>query len=144
MNECEKSFDQVWKLNAHKKVHEKYACEKCEKSFQYESIKDIHNKVTHNNVKLFCHYYNNDKECPNDQECVFLHEVSGPCRYMEICERENCMYQHISDKETDENDNYGNTNYEADEDDDEDDDEHDEDDDGMDNKTDNTFYNHAL
>ena len=23
--ECEKSFDQLWKLNAHKKVHEKYA-----------------------------------------------------------------------------------------------------------------------
>ena len=77
--ECEKSFDKEWKLNAHMKVHQKYSCEKCEKSYQYESIKDIHIKVTHYNVKLFCHFYNNEKDCPNDQECVFLHEVSGPC-----------------------------------------------------------------
>ena len=49
----------------------------------------------------------------------------------------------ISDKETDENDDYVNANDEADEDYDEDDDEDDEDDedDGKDNTTDKTFCN---
>ena len=94
--DCEKIFNQEWKLNAHKKGHIKYTCDQCEKGFQYESIKDIHTKVTHINAKLFCHFYNNDKECPKEQECVFLHKTSGPCRYMEKCERENCMYEHHS------------------------------------------------
>ena len=25
-------------------------------------------------MKIFCHYYNNDKECPYDDQCIYAHE----------------------------------------------------------------------
>ena len=47
-------------------------------------------------MKLYCHFHNNNKVCPYDKECVYLHEESGLCKYMEICEGEYCMYKHES------------------------------------------------
>ena len=30
----------------------------------------------------------------NDEECIFLHEISGACKFGRKCVRINCMYQH--------------------------------------------------
>lgn len=103
-NECEKTFSEEWKLNAHKKMHKKYPCDQCDKSFSFQSLKEKHIKIQHENVKLFCHFHNNNKDCPNEEECVFLHESSGMCRYMDKCEREYCMYQHENAGDEEESD----------------------------------------
>ena len=31
-NECERTFDGEWKLNAHRKNHKKFSCDQCENS----------------------------------------------------------------------------------------------------------------
>ena len=41
-NECERTFDGEWKLNAHRKNHKKYQCDQCEKSYKSEELKDKH------------------------------------------------------------------------------------------------------
>ena len=125
--------------------------------FNLKVIRDIHIKITHEKMKLYFHFFNNGKECPHEQECVYLHEESEMCRYMENCERENCMYQHsryndeekneVSEKGNDENDDDVNANdgVDGDEDDDEDDDEEDDEEDNEDDEkndiTDQTFCN---
>ena len=98
---CSKTFNEEWKMNAHAKLHKKYCCDDCDKTFEYQNLKDMHVKIVHQNVKLYCHYYNNDKDCPFEEECVFLHEDSEDCRYADTCERENCMFKHGSDGDGD-------------------------------------------
>ena len=61
---CDKRFSEEWKLNAHMKSHKKYPCDKCEKTFRYESLKEKHIKIKHEQVKLYCHFFNNKKNCP--------------------------------------------------------------------------------
>ena len=92
--ECEKTFDGEWKLNAHRKTHKNYPCDQCEKSYKTEELKEKHKRISHEELKLFCHFYNNDKNCPHAVECIFLHEVSGICKYGALCERNYCMYKH--------------------------------------------------
>ena len=93
-DKCNKEFDREWKMHAHLKTHKKYECDQCDKSFDYQDIKKKHVLIVHENTKLYCHFFNNDKTCPYDERCVFLHEVSKFCRYGEMCERELCMYRH--------------------------------------------------
>ena len=45
-----------------------------------------HVLIAHENVKLYCHFYNNEKTFPFDKECVFLHEDSKFCKYDSICQ----------------------------------------------------------
>ena len=93
-NGCEKLFNKEWKLKSHIKIHRKFPCEKCDNTFENEDTKEKHNAISHENLKLYCHYFNNGKECPYNTECVFLHQVSKMCKYKEICERELCMFRH--------------------------------------------------
>ena len=90
-NECDKTFQQKWKLDAHVKIHKKFACEK---TFNTKDIKDKHSKIAHEGLKFYCCFYNNDEECPYQDECIFLHKDSPACRYGYSCERENCMFKH--------------------------------------------------
>ena len=122
-DKCERSFEEEWKLNAHIKSHKSYPCDQCDKTFKYQETKEKHTKITHENVKLFCHYFNNDLECPFDEECIFLHEDSPVCKYGELCERTNCMFKHQSatgesddadDDSEDVEDVEDDTNYETD------------------------------
>ena len=92
---CEYMFDEKWKLNAHRKNHKMYQCEQCDKSFKQKDIKEKHIRIVHEHVKLYCHYFNNEKECPNGEECVFLHEESAECIYSDFCERDFCMFKHV-------------------------------------------------
>ena len=101
-DECDKSFNQEWKLNAHKNTHKMHTCEQCDKTFKYQNLMEIHKQIAHEGKKLYCHFYNNDDECPNDEQCVFLHEKAGPCKYGDGCERDYCMYEHDFDDEDEE------------------------------------------
>ena len=92
--QCEKEFTEQWKMIAHMKLHDKYQCEQCEKTFKYADIKKKHIQISHENVKFYCHFFNNKKTCPYDDECVFLHEDSKICKYGKICERNYCMFKH--------------------------------------------------
>ena len=108
---CERIFNEEWKLKAHQKSHNEHKCEQCEKTFRNEDIKLKHIKISHENLKIFCHFYNNSKACPFVDNCIFVHEKSEPCKFGELCERENCMYIHetCDDDENgaDDEENYG-------------------------------------
>ena len=93
-DECEQLFDEKWKLTAHKKNHKTHKCDVCSKTFQDLDIMKKHSKISHENVRLYCHYFNNDKDCPYAEECIFLHEDSELCRFGKICDRINCMFKH--------------------------------------------------
>ena len=96
---CDSEFKEKWKMNAHLKKHEKHKCEQCEKSFKYLDLKKKHILISHENVKLYCHFFNNDKTCPFDETCIFLHEDARFCKYDGICERNFCMFKHGKNNE---------------------------------------------
>ena len=98
-DECGKHVDDKWKLEAHKKNHKKFECDQCSKVFKFKETREKHIKIAHENVKLFCHYFNNDKVCPYKEECIFLHEDSNACRYGLSCERNNCMFKQCTNEE---------------------------------------------
>ena len=108
--DCGKSFDEKWKLNAHKKNHKKHKCDQCGKTFQAKDIMEKHTKIAHENVKLYCHFFNNEKVCPFEEECIFLHEDSENCRFAENCDRINCMFKHIVSEENDNDENESDEN----------------------------------
>ena len=68
---CERFFDAEWKLKAHSDSHKQYSCETCNKTFKTIDVKMKHEKILHEGLKLFCHYFNNQKTCPFASECVF-------------------------------------------------------------------------
>ena len=40
----------------------------------------MHVEAVHENIKMFCHYFDNDKDCPHDDQCIFSHEESPECK----------------------------------------------------------------
>ena len=57
-------------------------------------MRQKHIQISQEQAKLYSHYYNKRKCCPNSLGCVFLHEESDICKYNELCERNLCMYKH--------------------------------------------------
>ena len=117
-DDCEKTFNEEWKLTAHIRTHKKYSCDQCDKSFKFEDTRSKHIKIAHEGLKLYCHYFNNEKDCPFEDKCVFLHENSEVCKYGELCGRNYCMFKHEGnddsigsndDDEEDENDDANET-----------------------------------
>ena len=102
-DQCKKEFDQEWKMNAHERKHKRYQCDRCDQSFEYQDILRKHKLVSHENTKLYCHFYNNEKTCPYDERCIFLHEDSTFCKYDPNCERDFCMFKHRITQEEQEN-----------------------------------------
>ena len=87
----EKNFKDEERLDIHKeKLHAKFECDECEKDFRYETVLEKHREAAHENTELFCHYFDNDKDCPFDENCLYIHEESGNCRYGNTCERRMC------------------------------------------------------
>ena len=41
-DQCDKEFDEEWKLCAHLKNHKKYSCDQCSKTFSYINAKNKH------------------------------------------------------------------------------------------------------
>ena len=93
-DQCEKEFNQNWKLNAHLKTCRMSKCDVCDKTFKYEELRKKHMLITHENFKIYCHFFNNEKTCPYNEDCVYLHEDSTVCRYGMACERNYCMFKH--------------------------------------------------
>ena len=94
-DECEKCFKDENILQDHtEKMHVKYDCDECDKVFKYEAVLEKHKEAAHENVELFCHYFNNDKDCPFDDECIYIHEDAENCRFGRHCERKFCMFKH--------------------------------------------------
>ena len=111
--ECDKCFKGEAQLEVHiERVHKEYECDECDKVFNFEGVLEKHRDAVHEGKKLFCHYYNNETDCPYEDQCIFLHEESQICKYGKACERVMCMFRH-KDSESGESD-------ESDEDDDED------------------------
>ena len=105
-SECERIFDEEWKLNAHLKKHKEFSCQQCEQTFKYEDIIEKHIAIAHEGMKLYCHFYNNEKNCPFEENCIFLHEYSTQCKYGKLCERINCMFMHeVNEEPSDDRDN---------------------------------------
>ena len=98
---CGKVFDEQWKMTAHLRNCKQNKCEVCDKTFKYEELKKKHMLITHENFRIYCHFYNNEKTCPYDKECVFLHEESQICKYGTLCERTYCMFKHEKKKDSD-------------------------------------------
>ena len=104
-------------------MHAKFECDECDKVFRYEAVLERHKEAAHEDIQLFCHYYNNDKECPYDDECMYVHEESENCKFGRNCERNLCMFKHEESGEECDNDNDSNDH---DDDDDDDDNENDD------------------
>ena len=69
-----------------------------------------HIQATHDDVTIFCHYFNNQKDCPYDDECVFVHEESAICKFGNGCERLLCMFKHEIDKSEEDDDSESDDN----------------------------------
>ena len=91
---CDLDFNEEWKMLAHKKTHSRFDCEKCDRNFQYQVLKEKHMSISHGNKLLYCHFFNNKKKCPYEEKCIFIHEDSEMCKYGSKCERNLCMYKH--------------------------------------------------
>ena len=71
-DQCDKMFDVEWKLNAHQKLHKKmYPCNQCDKSFKYKETRRKHTTAVHEKIILYCHFYNNNKKCPFENNVFF-------------------------------------------------------------------------
>ena len=77
---------------AHELSHS--VCEQYDKTLKNEEIRKKHISMLHENIKIFCHYFNNSTVCPFDEECVFLHQISPVCKYGIMCARDKCMFRH--------------------------------------------------
>ena len=117
-DECDKCFQEESKLEEHvHRNHKKYPCDDCEKIFNFEGLLEKHKSAAHEDFVLYCHFFNNDKDCPYEDQCVFVHEDSEDCMFAKGCERKLCMYKH---EERDEDDDEDESEDESDMDEDED------------------------
>ena len=71
----------MWKIEFDKKIKKEETLEK-------------HLQAAYEDISLFCHYFNNEKDWPFEEECIFIHEESELCKFGKTCERILCMYRH--------------------------------------------------
>jgi hypothetical protein len=65
----------------------------CCKTFRCIETKE-HVKIHHEKAKLYCHYFDNKKIYPYDEEFVFLHTGTPACKYGAVCKCMMCMFRH--------------------------------------------------
>ena len=76
-----------------------FACEECEKQFHLHWRLQKHVLIhSPDSEAHFCQYFNNNKKCPfQNVGCMFKHEKSGKCRFLnctwKLCEFEHCEVQ---------------------------------------------------
>ena len=97
-------FDEKWKFKAHKKTCKQYSCDQCDKIYKTENTHEKHTKIAHEQIKIYCHYFNNEKPCPYNEECIFIHEKTDVCKYGENCGRTLCMFQHEESEDSSDSD----------------------------------------
>ena len=68
-----------------------------------KGLREKHIEAVHGRMKIFCYYFNNDYDCPYDDQCIFAHDASPVCKFGRECERIMCMFKHdgrdVSDDE---------------------------------------------
>ena len=80
----------------HGETKKEYKCSKCDQQFYLRWRFDKHSKV-HDEDAKFCHYYNNDKNCPFEEfGCAFKHQVAPECLFKNKCRKKMCQYKHKS------------------------------------------------
>ena len=72
--------------------------------YPFFSTLEKYQEAVHGDDVLYCHYFNNNKDCPFDDQCIFLHEESAKCKFDGVCERKLCMYKHDMKEEENEDD----------------------------------------
>ena len=95
---CDVKFNKAIDLETHMEEHglvKKHACDVCEKKFHLKWRLKKHEQNHFNDSRAgYCHYYNNQKECPFiDAGCMFNHEKSGLCQ-TKNCTRTLCQFEH--------------------------------------------------
>ena len=93
-DQCDLTYTSEMQLNRHKKKHGEFPCEKCDREYNFEGVLEKHIDVVHKSMKIFCHFYNNNKECPYEEQCIYAHEESNDCMFGNDCERIMCMFKH--------------------------------------------------
>ena len=78
-----------------------FNCDKCDKIFNHKVQLSKHIQAAHTKHRLYCHFFNNNKDCPYRNKCIFIHEDSDNCKYGEVCDRINCMFKHYYDEDID-------------------------------------------
>ena len=91
---CELAYTSEKQLSSHQEKHGRFPCEKCEKIFSFEVLLEKHMTAVHGKMHIYCHYYNNNKQCPFSEECIFAHKIAKECIYGNQCERMYCMFKH--------------------------------------------------
>ena len=72
-----------------------FKCDICEKSFYLEWRLRKHLENHKDTLKVFCHYFNNEKVCPFEEiGCKFIHKDSKPCKNGGKCEKKLCQFRH--------------------------------------------------
>ena len=101
---CDESFLETWMLEKNLNCHEekRFRCDQCEQKFHLKWRLKKHME-SHTNVNTkFCHFFNNEKECPYiEPGCMFKHEISPHCYFQKKCNKNLCQFQHT--KTDDEN-----------------------------------------
>ena len=107
---CDMVFSRNSDLELHLEIEhnkeKKFKCNKCEMSFvlnwRLQKHIDIHEEKKMENRK-FCHYFNNEKECPfATLGCMFKHENAPHCKYSEKCLKTSCQFKHKNNEEVSE------------------------------------------
>jgi len=100
---CDKSYKCETDLETHQKTYGNLECGQCECKYDSEGQLEKHVSAVHGKFKIFCHYHNNDKDCPFEGRCIFAREESPDCRFGQLCERVMFMFAHeerdVSDSE---------------------------------------------
>ena len=105
--ECEWYFKSEKKRDIHEKIHEKFECNEWDKTFKYEGLLDRHVDAVHSDPDfiIYCHYYNNEKECPFGYFRIYEHNEADKCNFGKACERVMCMYKHNDEDTENDGDN---------------------------------------
>ena len=102
---CDKTFAVRYQLENHMKEHmaiKEYKCEQCNLGFFLKWRLNKHVKGHSTIEQKFCHYFNNEKNCPfEEMGCKFKHGKSENCKFGQMCENKLCQYRHTGTKKKD-------------------------------------------
>ena len=98
-----KNCDFELHLEIEHKTEKQFKYEKCEMTFvlnwRFKKHVGIHEEKNISNRK-FCHYFNNDKECPFiTLGCMFRHENAPKCKFIGKCSKPLCSFKHKEKRE---------------------------------------------
>ena len=61
---------------------------------KHKTILEKHTQAAHEDITLYCHYFNDEKVCPCEDECIFVHKESEVCIFGQKIERRLSMFRY--------------------------------------------------